>query len=111
MFYFADKKQNRTFCTLFLKAQIEFRLVWRPNVLLLLPESPKDLRGRHNNRPCTNCDEWTRKIKEHIEAFPGQSFTLFRQKRSLFRCIFRCKKIHSDEKYPELENLVNTNFI
>ncbi|CAH2009643.1 unnamed protein product [Acanthoscelides obtectus] len=44
--------------------------VQRLNTLLLAAKCPRDLRGKHNNRPRTICDEWTQKIKEHIEAFP-----------------------------------------
>lgn len=37
--------------------------VQRLNTLLLAAKSPKDLRGRHNNRPRAICNDWTMKLK------------------------------------------------
>lgn len=86
--------------------------VQRLNTLLLAAKSPNDLRGRHNNRPRTLCDEWTQKIKEHIQTFPVKVSHYSSKTIRYLDASLNVKTMHSlfVEKYPELENLVKYEF-
>nr|CAH7725218.1 unnamed protein product [Callosobruchus chinensis] len=86
--------------------------VQRLNTLLLAAKSPKDLRGRHNNRPRAICDEWIRKIKEHIDAFRVKVSHYSSKTISYLDAALDMKKMHNlfVNKHPELENIVKYEF-
>ncbi|VEN61902.1 unnamed protein product [Callosobruchus maculatus] len=86
--------------------------VQRLNTLLLAAKSPKDLRGRHNNRPRAICDEWTQKIKKHIDAFPVKVSHYSSKIIRYLDASLDVRKMHNlfVNKYPELENLVKYEF-
>ncbi|CAH1987208.1 unnamed protein product [Acanthoscelides obtectus] len=113
--YFVRKGSNRiSVCK---KAFISLHAIshWqvqRLNTLLFAAKCPRDLRGKHNNRPGTICDEWTQKIKEHIEAFPVKVSHYCSKNIRYLDASLDVKKMHNlfIEKYPDLENFVKYEF-
>lgn len=86
--------------------------VQRLNTLLLAGQTPKDLRGLHNNRPRALCSEWIAKIKEHIECFPVKTAHYSAKTYYYLDANLNVKKIHNlfIKKYPELEKIVKYEF-
>lgn len=113
--YFAMKQSNRiSVCKqAFISLHgISHWQVQRLNTLLLAAKSPKDLRGQHNNRPRAICNEWTEKIKEHIESFPVKVSHYSSKIIHYLDASLNVKKMHSlfVEKYPQLQDLVKYEF-
>lgn len=86
--------------------------IQRLNTLLATGQSPRDLRGLHNNRPRALCDDWIVKVKNHIESFPVKT-AHYSSKTYLYLDANLNVKIMYDlflKKYPDLKGKVKYEY-
>lgn len=86
--------------------------VARLNTLLLEGKSPKDLRGKHSNRPHALASENLAKIKEHIESFPYKTSHYSSKNMHYLNANLTVKTMHSLflKKHPDLETMVKYEY-
>lgn len=86
--------------------------VQRLTTLLAAGQSPKDLRGLHNNRPRTIPEAVVAKIKQHIEAFPLKTSHYSEKVIRYLDGKFNVRIMHRFcvKKFPVMEPLVKYEF-
>nr|CAI5853397.1 unnamed protein product [Callosobruchus analis] len=86
--------------------------IQRLTTLLVAGESPRDLRGRHNNRLRPKSDELLVKIREHIERFPRKTTHYASQVQQYLDARLNVKTMHSlfIKENPELQHTVKYEF-
>lgn len=113
--YFVKKNEERVpVCKqafLNLYAISHFR-VQRLNMLLSKGESPKDMRGKHNNRPTSIIAESRLKIKIHIDSFPYKTSHYGTKDIKYLDSKLNVKTLFQlfIKKHPELQNTVKYEF-
>lgn len=113
--YFIKKNEERlpvckqAFMNLY--AISHFR-VQRLTLLLNRGESPKDMRGKHNNRPSSVTAESRNKIKSHIESFPYKISHYATKEVRYLNSKLNVKSMFElfIKKYPELDKIVKYEF-
>nr|CAH7762622.1 unnamed protein product [Callosobruchus chinensis] len=86
--------------------------IQRLTTLLVAGKSPRDLRGRHNNRPCSKSDELLVEIREHIERFPRKITHYASQVQQYLDARLNVKTMHSlfIKENPEWRHTVKYEF-
>jgi hypothetical protein len=80
--------------------------------LLAAGQSPKDLRGLHNNRPRAISDTIVLKIKEHIESFPLKTSHYSAKTKHYLDATLNVKTMHNlfVKKCPDMQHLLKYEF-
>lgn len=86
--------------------------VQRLNLLLVNGESPKDMRGKHNNRPTSITEDLRVKIKRHIESFPYKTSHYATKNIHYLDSKLNVKTMFElfIKKYPELDKIIKYEF-
>jgi hypothetical protein len=86
--------------------------VQRLTTLLAAGQSPKDLRGLHNNRPRAISDTIVLKIKEHIESFPLKTSHYSAKTKHYLDATLNVKTMHNlfVKKFPDMQHLLKYEF-